>query len=228
MKKILSLLLVLAFVFALAGCTTDNAGNETSSPEPTVSETPAASETPEAVQYNVNIGFLKGPPGIGAAYMLSQNEAGSCRNTYNVTLESDPTNITSAIISGELDLAAVPTNVAAALYNKTDGNVKVVALNTLGVLYILENGDTVSSVADLAGKTIYATGQGANPEYVLNYVLRQNGLEPGVDVFVEYMDSGELATQMAAGNIDLCMLPVPNSTSVLLNNSDVPRCAQHQ
>ena len=89
------------------------------------------------------------------------------------------------------------------------------------MLYILENGAAVESVSDLAGKTIYATGQGSNPEYVLNYILTQNGLTPGEDVTIEYMASDELATQMTAGSLDIGMLPVPNATTVLMKNSDV-------
>ena len=171
--------------------------------------------------YDVNVGFMVGPTGVGAAYMLRQNDEGRTKNHYTLTLEADPSNIVSAVISGSLDIAAVPTNVACTLYNKTEKNVEIVAINTLNVLYILENGQSISSVADLAGKTIYATGQGSNPEYVLNYVLRQNGLEPGTDVYVEFMDSAELATQMAEGMLDICMLPVPAATSVLVKNENV-------
>ena len=110
---------------------------------------------------------------------------------------------------------------ASALYHKTGGNVQILALNTEGVLYILENGNTIQQMSDLKGKTIYANGQGANPEYVLNYLLRENGLTPGEDVTIEFRDADELATLMAAGEIDVCMLPVPNVTSVLMKNSDV-------
>ena len=99
--------------------------------------------------------------------------------TYNVTLASDPaTEVVPRLVNGELDIAAVSTNLAASLYQKTDGGVKVIALNTLGVLYLLENGDSVQSMADLAGKTVYATGQGLQSEYVLNYLLEQSGLTP--------------------------------------------------
>ena len=127
----------------------------------------------------------------------------------------------AGLANGDYDIAAVATNVAANLYNQTSGGVQICALNTYGVLYILENGDTIQSMADLAGKTIYATGQGANPEYVLNYLLTQNGLTPGEDVTVEYMDSNLLMTEMAAGTYEVCMLPVPAVTSVLMQNSDV-------
>jgi NitT/TauT family transport system substrate-binding protein len=167
------------------------------------------------------LGFLKGPTGIGAASLMAANAAGTARGYYEITLESDPSNIASALIAGTLDIAAVPTNLAATLYNKTGGNIKIIAVNTLGVLSILEQGDTVDSVADLGGRTVYATGQGANPEYVLNFILRSGGLEPGRDVKIEYMDSAELATKAAAGELDLCLLPVPNSTSVLMKNANM-------
>jgi len=169
----------------------------------------------------LNVGFLKGPTGMGAAYMMQQNENGGTETAYDIIVEADVTNINSGLISGALDIAAVPTNVASVLYNKTNGNIKIAAINTLGVLYILEKGDSVNSVGDLAGKTIYATGQGSNPQYVLEYILRENGLEVGEDVFVEYLASDELATKMASGMIDLCMLPVPAVTTVLVKNAEV-------
>jgi NitT/TauT family transport system substrate-binding protein len=238
MKRIIALLLAAMFILACASCgksndtTTDEGAADSSQVQP--DETTAdddveqAQDEPDETEpepteesYDVNIGFLVGPTGVGASYMLSENDAGLTKNHYNLTLESDPSNIVSAVISGSLDIAAVPTNVAATLYNKTEKNVQIVAINTLNVLYILENGQSINSVADLAGKTIYATGQGSNPEYVLNYVLSQNGLEVGTDVTVEFMDSAELATQMAEGMIDICMLPVPAATSVLVKNENV-------
>ena len=169
----------------------------------------------------VRIGVLKGPTGIGSAYLMSQNEKGESLNKYSFSSAAAPTDLTSRLISGELDMAALPTNVAAALYAKTNGNVQIIALNTLGVLYILENGSSVKSISDLRGKTVYATGQGSNPEYVLNFILRQNGLEPKEDVNIVYMDASELTTRMAAGIIDLCMLPVPNVTTALMKNKNV-------
>lgn len=226
MKKALSLAFALMTVFMLAACA-GNAPEASLKPpaavSPSAPETPAVSKTPAVsdVRYAVNAGFLKGPTGIGASYLMEQSEKGETALDYTFRIESDPTIMTSEIIAGSIDIAAVPTNVAAVLFNKTGGNVKIIAINTLGVLSILENGNTITSVADLKGKTIYATGQAANPEYVLNFILRQNGLEPGRDVAVEFMDAGELATKMASGAVDLCMLPVPNSTSVLVKNPDV-------
>jgi len=159
---------------------------------------------------------------MGAAKLLSDNDSGSAAASYNVTLGSDPANdIVPKLINGELDLAAIPTNLAAALYNRTGGEIQLLALNTLGVLHILENGESVHSLADLAGKTLYATGQGANPEYVLNYLLEQNGLTPGVDVTIEWKASDELTALMASGEAALGMLPVPAATSVMMQNQDV-------
>jgi NitT/TauT family transport system substrate-binding protein len=108
---------------------------------------------------------------------------------------------------------------AALLYNKTKGQVQMIALNTLGVLYIVEKGDTVHSVADLAGKTIVASGQGSTAEYALNYILAANGLEVGKDVMVEYKsEHAEAATLLAAGQADVALLPEPFVTSTLLKD----------
>lgn len=158
---------------------------------------------------------------------LRQAEEGTYDTTegtffhYELTLGSDPfTDIVPKLNNGELDIAAVPTNLAATLYNKA-GSIRLLALNTLGVLHILENGDTVHSMADLAGKTIYSINQGTNTEYVLNYLLEESGLTPGEDVTIEWKTSEEVTALMASGGIDLCMLPVPAATSVMMQNADV-------
>ena len=175
----------------------------------------------DPVRYDVRLGVLKGPTGIGASYLLEKNSTGESLNNYAVTVEAEATAMVSLLASGELDMAAVPTNVASSLYAKTSGGVKIIALNTAGVLYILEKGNTVSSVADLKGRTIAAVGQGSNPEYVLNYILTQNGLTVGTDVFVEFYDSAELTTKAASGNVEVCMLPVPAATTVLVKNAEM-------
>ena len=228
-KKWGALALCLALVLALAaGC---SGGNADPTPVPSPSETaevtptPSPEPTPEetaAERPEVNLGLLNGPTGMGAAKLLADNDAASTAARYNVTMGSDPaTDIVPKVINGELDLAAVPTNLAATLYAKTEGGVKLLALNTLGVLHILENGDTVHSLSDLAGKTIYATGQGSNPEYVLNYLLELNGLTPGEDVTIEWKASEEVTALMVTGEADLAMLPVPAATSVMMQNEDV-------
>jgi len=202
---------------------------ETSSP---VAETPPA-ETVAPYQ-TIRLGLLNGPTGMGAAKLLADSDAafaqaeeGTYDTTegtffhYELTLGSDPpTDIVPKLNNGELDIAAVPTNLAATLYNKA-GSIRLLALNTLGVLHILENGDTVHSMADLAGKTIYSINQGTNTEYVLNYLLEESGLTPGEDVTIEWKTSEEVTALMASGGIDLCMLPVPAATSVMMQNADV-------
>ena len=169
----------------------------------------------------VRFGVLKGPTGIGACQLLSLNEEGKTRNRYSVTLLAEATDMIAQIAAGQLDIAAIPTNAAAALYNKTSGAVRLAALNTAGVLYILENGDSIKSVADLKGKTIYAVGQGSNPEYVLRFILSQNGIDPDKDAELVFLDSAELTTRAATGEIGVCMLPVPAVTTVLMKNKSM-------
>ena len=236
-RKLLALTLSLALTAGLAACSTQAPAEDTAPPESTApaaeTQTPAA-ET--AVPYQtIHLGLLSGPTGMGAAKMISDSDAAYAQiedgtydpsngvlEHYEVTLGSDPANdIVPRLTNGELDIAAIPTNLAATLYNRTDGGIKLLALNTLGVLHILENGDTVNSLADLEGRTLYATGQGSNPEYVLNYLLEANGLDPAADVDIQWLASEELTARMASGDIDLCMLPVPAATTVMMQNSDV-------
>ncbi len=226
MKKLTALLLALALVLGLSACGASNTSNSSASAAEESSSASSASasivpdaSTPDTTE--INMAVLAGPTGIGASELMSWNDAGKTANHYNFTVASANDDVVAGLANGDFDIAAVATNVAANLYQKTSGNVQICALNTYGVLYILENGESVSSVSDLAGKTIYATGQGANPEYVLNYILTENGLTPGEDVTIEFMDSESLVTKMATGEIDLCMLPVPAVTSVQMQNSDV-------
>ncbi len=226
MKKLTALLLALALVLGLSACGASNTSNSSSSAAEEGSSASSASasivpdaSTPDTTE--INMAVLAGPTGIGASELMSWNDAGKTANHYNFTVASANDDVVAGLANGDFDIAAVATNVAANLYQKTSGNVQICALNTYGVLYILENGESVNSVSDLAGKTIYATGQGANPEYVLNYILNENGLTPGEDVTIEFMDSESLVTKMATGEIDLCMLPVPAVTSVQIQNSDV-------
>ncbi len=225
MKRfVLAPVLCLALLLALlAGCTGTQEPSESpsSTPEETAQPSPSAQPSQPAGE-TVRLAVLKGPTGVGAAKLLSDNEAGQTVNHYEVTIAADPaTEISPKLINGELDIAAVSTNLASTLYHKTEGGVQLLALNTLGVLYILEDGDSISSVADLAGRTVCATGQASNPEYVLNYLLRENGLEPGEDVTVEWKTSDELTALAASGQADVCMLPVPAATAVQLQNPDM-------
>lgn len=213
MKKFLCLLLAALLVVGTFAACSGNAGNDTTA-LPTESTEPA-------VKKNVNIAVLKGPTGMGAAKLMEMNENNEALNNYNFTVATAPDQITGKLVSKELDIASIPTNAASALYNKTKGNVTLIAINTLGVLYILEKGDSVSSVADLKGKTILASGKSSTAEYVLNFILEKNGLKVGTDVTVEYAaEHAEAASQAISGKYDIVMLPEPFVTSTLLQNSD--------
>ena len=171
-----------------------------------------SSESEETLDRDLKVYALKGPTGMGMAKLMSDNDAGNAANNYDFTIASSPDEVTAEIIKGNYDIAALPTNLASVLYNKTEGNIRVAAVNTLGVPYILENGDTVQSLEDLNGKDLYATGQGSTPEYILRYVLETNGIECNITYLAEH---SELATQMISGDVTLGMLPVPNATTVL-------------
>ena len=213
-KRMGSALLAAALLVALAaGCN----GSADPTPEPT----PTPVEPTPAEKTEVNFAVLSGPTGVGAAKLLADNDAGTTANHYNVTIAAQNEELTGKLTSGDLDIAALATNVAANLYQKSNGAIQIAALNTLGVLYVLENGDSISSVADLAGKTIYTTGQGANPEFVLNYILQQNGLTPGEDVTIEFKTAEEVSAMMIGGQAEVCMMPVPAATTILSKNADV-------
>ncbi len=180
----------------------------------------AASEAPAPVE--MKVAGIKGPTGIGMVGLMQASDDKTTKNTYTFTVMSGPEEAQAKLSTGEVDIAAVPTNLAAALYNKTNGEVQMLAVNTLGVLYIMENGDSIQSVADLKGKTIYSTGQGANPEYVLRYVLEKNGLDPDKDVTIEFRsENDELATLLATGEAEVALVPEPVVTTAKLNNADL-------
>ena len=229
MKKPLSLLLCAALALSLlAGCgpkSTSSSSSGSASSAGSSSSASSSQETPDLP--TLNFMALSGPTGVGAAQMMAtydvtaENPDTSLGFLLNSTVEADNQVVSNALINKDADIAAMATNVAATLYAKTDGAIQVLCVNTLGVLYILEKGDSVHAMTDLAGKTVYATGQGANPEYVLNYLLEQNGLDPAADVDIQWLASEELTTRMASGDITLCMLPVPAATTVMAQNSDV-------
>ncbi|MBP5289448.1 MAG: ABC transporter substrate-binding protein [Clostridia bacterium] len=225
MKKILCALLVLSMIFGIAACGGAETPPETGSPVETAPvETAAATETEEELTDTtpVRLMALQGPTGMGLASLLHNNAAGEgnlARYEAELVSSAEITNIAAAITKGECDIAAVPINLASTLFNKTEGKVQVVAANTKGVLYILENGDSVKEAADLKGKTIYATGQGSTPEYILRYVLKENGIDPDNDVTLTFVaDHTELATAMASDLYAIGMLPEPNVTAVLKAN----------
>ena len=159
----------------------------------------------------VNIGVLKGPTGMSAAWLMDQNDQKLSANEYNFTVAGTPDAITGQLINGDMDIAALPTNAISALYNKTEGKISVLGVNALGVLYILENGNSINSASDLAGKTVLASGKGSTAEYVLNYILEKNGV---IAEIVWAAEHSEAATLALKGDYDIVMLPEPFVTNV--------------
>ena len=219
MKKLLSLLCVLSLSAALlAGCST--AGNAGTSETPDSSSTPSNVTEPESSQetvdpIDVNVMALKGPTAMGMVQFMNESDSGAITdNNYNFNITAATDEVSAALAQGTTDIAAVPANLASVLYNNTEGGVQVLAINTLGVLYIVESGDTVNSVEDLRGKTIYASGKGSTPEYALNYVLTQNGIDPSTDVTIEWKsEQAECLSALMAEENAIAMLPQPFVTT---------------
>ena len=201
MKRIMALALVLVLAIGVfAGCKKDE-------------KTPG----------DVRITAIAGPTGVGLVDLMQKSADGETANKYTFNVVSDPTQAVAAITNGDADIAAVPTNLASTLYKKTEGKVKVLAVNTLGVLHILENGDSIKSVKNLKGKTIYtdAKNKGANPEYILRYLLEKNGLKPDEDVRIEF--AADLDAAVASGEAKIALVPEPKASTYLMQNKSIRR-----
>ena len=188
MKKLTSLLLSAALMISLLACGAFAAKTKS----------------------GVRIAGLKGPTTMGLVNLLSMEADGTAAMDYDLQLYGAADEIVPLLMKGELDMAAIPANLAATLYQKTNGGIQAVAVNTLGVLYVVEQGDTVQSMADLKGRTILSTGKGTTPEYVLRYLLTQNGIDPDKDVTIEYYsEATEVTAQMANTEDAIAVLPQP-------------------
>ena len=234
MKKLLSLMLaVLMLAALLTGCGTgSDTGDNTAPPadggaadvphddaqspadDTQAPDDGAAADTEEPV--TIRIGGLKGPTSIGLVKLMEDNEAGEAgeaANTYDFTVAGAADELTPMLVKGELDIAAVPANLASVLYNNTEGAVQLLAINTLGVVYITAKGESISSVSDLKGKTIYATGKGSTPEYALRHILSKNGIDPDADVTLEWKsEPTEIVALLNESETGIAMLPQPYAT----------------
>lgn len=212
-RVIALLIMVFLSTTILVACQRPNVQEET---------TPAPAPTEQAEKTIIKVGTLKGPTGMGMAELMEKDEKGETKSDYEFMILGSPDDMVGKIVSQEVDVAAVPTNLAAVLYSKTQGNIKLAAVNTLGVLYVLENGDTIHSVKDLQGKTMSSSGKGASPDFVLQYILAGNGLAPEKDVIIDYkLQHAELASALAAGDVSLAMLPQPHVTAAMMQNPDL-------
>ncbi|HHT98406.1 MAG TPA: ABC transporter substrate-binding protein [Clostridiales bacterium] len=197
MKKVKVLLIAMTCILLMGGC------------------------SKKAEKIDIKIGAMKGPTGMGMIQIMDQAKKDETKNNYKFTVVGAADEISTGLIKGELDIAAVPCNLASVLYNKTDGAIQVAGINTLGVLYILETGNEINSVDDLKGKTIYSTGLGTTPQYTLEYLLTNSGIDIKNDVTIEYKtEATEVAAILNGSEDAIAMLPQPFVTTVLLNNEN--------
>lgn len=232
MKKIIALTLAVAMYLCLFGCgqntpTQSSVQSEAFAPASSAAESSAAENSEVSSQpadeaeaeLAANVGALKGPTAMG---MVKLMEDQANNDKLNFTIAASADEITPKLVQGELDIAAVPANLASVLYNNTEGKIQVLAVNTLGVLYIVESGNTVQSVEDLRGKTIYSSGKGSTPEYALAYMLKQNGIDPENDVTIEWKsEHSECVAALAAEENAIAMLPQPFVTTAQTKNENI-------
>lgn len=203
-KKISTLLLISLIISSLSGCVIPSSKNQKKEEE-----------------VAVKITALKGPTGMGIAKMIS-DEKNKEDKKYDINIANSIDEITPKLVNKEIDIAAVPSNLASILYNNNGGEIKTLAINTLGVLYIVENGNTVNNLEDLKGKTIYSSGKGATPEYALNYVLKENGINPDKDLKIEYKsEHTECLSALLNDKNGIALLPQPFVTIALTKNENL-------
>ncbi len=232
-KRLLLLTFMLMTLMVVAGCTpsTDEASETTEVVAEEATTEEATEETAEeatseevsedamAEKPVLNIGTLKGPTGMGMIQLMETDELETSAIDYNFEIVGAPDQIIGQIVQGNVDIAAVPTNLAAVLDVKTEGKIQLLGVNTLGVLFVVENGEEVATIEDLKGKTLLTSGKGASPEYVLNYILQENGLTE--DVTVEYaVEHSEAAAKTISGESSVSLLPQPFVTSALLSGEN--------
>ena len=221
MKKLLAIVLALVMVLSVTACAKEEPQPTvaaTEAPAEAVTQTTAAPET-EAAAAPVNVMVLNGTTGFGMANLMDAAARGEAAQEYNFTVETDASNIVAALVNGSADIAALPTNAAAAVYNKTQGKVQVLALNTLGVLYLVTDGSVkIESVADLEGQTVYAPAQ--NPSFIFQHIVDANGIE-NVTIDNTYAQPADLNTAVASGEVSVAVLPEPMVTVAKSKNPDL-------
>lgn len=212
---------------------TGSSGSEdTGSSEESGSDSPAGSakeltadgsggEPKLTCQAGIRVGSLKGPTSMGLVSLMDKAAKGETSNVYEFTMTGKADELVGKIANGDLDIALVPANVASVLYAKTQGNVTVLDINTLGVLYVVASDDSITSMADLKGRTIYMTGKGTTPEYVMNYLLKENGLGSG-DVDLQFKsEATEVASILKQDSSAIGVLPQPFATAACIQNEDL-------
>jgi NitT/TauT family transport system substrate-binding protein len=234
-RKCLTMLLAMSLSLGLlCGCgagneadTADRTQNATeeeqaaeTQEEPTGEEPETSGETQEETgeTVTVRVAGLKGPTTMGLVKLWQDQEDGNAQGNYEFSMMTGADEIMPLMLKGELDIALLPANAAAVLYQKSEGAVSVIDINTLGVLYVVSGDSSISSVADLKGKTIYLTGKGTTPDYALQYLLAQNQIDLS-DVTLEYKsEATEVAAVLQENPDGIGLLPQPFVTAACAQN----------
>lgn len=202
MKKLRLITLILALVLAL----------------PLILASCSGAKIDKELQINITV--LNGTTGFGAAKMIADAKEGKSELNYNFAVDTNPANIQAGLINGDIDIAALPTNAAAALYKKSNGAIKIAAVNTLGVLYLMTNGEEITSIADLKGKTVYCPAN--NPAYIFEAIVKANGLEIGKDVTLQALtEPADVQKALASGEAKIAVLPEPLASAARTANKDL-------
>ena len=200
------------------GAETTAAGAETSEAETTAAEAETATQADRAP---VRVGSLKGPTSMGLVKLMDDNEKGTSAASYEFTMVTAADELIGKVASGDLDIALIPANVASVLYNKTNGGISVIDINTLGVLDIVASDDSIKSIADLKGKTLALTGKGTTPDYVIHYLMKENGLSED-DVKLEFKsEPTEVAALLKEQPDTIGLLPQPFVTAACAQNESL-------
>lgn len=226
LKRGLCACLTVVMLLGLTACGGSEQSSDTVEEEPAVEETPVEEETPVDTGVTMRVAAMTGPTGMGLVKLMDQfgvvetmqNEplvADKSANggSYNFLLAGTADEISPLLIKGELDAACVPANLASVLYNKTEGEIVTLGINTLGVIYVVDKGDSIQSLEDLKGKTVVSAGKGSVPEYGFRYVLTQNGIDPDKDLTIEWKsEQAECVAALASGAAEIAVMPQPYVT----------------
>lgn len=205
--KFIAIITAVIMSISLAGC---------SAP---VVETAPQADDPKPV---LTVAALKGPTGMGMAKLMDDEAKDDTDIDYEFSMLDAPDELVGKIINKEVDIAALPTNLALTLYNKTKGEVQLLAVNALGSVYVLENGSQINEVDDLKGRTISSSGKGATPDFIMQYILSENGMDSQQDVQIDFtLSHSELAAAVVSGDVDIAVLPEPFVTTVMSKNKDI-------
>lgn len=216
MNKFLSAFLMITIVLLLiTGCTSQQADQSSSAPSAASS---AGEETSKKERTDVNVLTIAGPTGIGMAKLMQENQDGKTANNYDFTITSTPSDVLSAIMSGSADIAACPINLASNIFSKSKQGVQILAINTLGVLYVVTNGVEINDFSDLDGKSIVASGEGATPEFAMKYLSEAYGISFDLQFVDEFATA---AGMIASGECEIALLAEPSVTSALMKNNEL-------